>query len=304
MHRSPPTPPWLFYTLFAAGVYNILWGAYVVLLPEFSFVVLGAVPPKYPELWQCIGMIVGVYGLGYIVAAADPYRHWPIILVGFLGKVFGPIGFAKALMDGTFPLSFGINIIFNDLIWWFPFGYSLLQTYRWHSQNLVAVKNDAFAMGYRLANGDTFGDRKGRHLVVALRHHGCTFTKEALSDLSQALDSASDQTPTINLLHMDASGEFSSFAEKYMASHPWNEISDPDQNLYRAFGFGRAKMTQAFGFKEWVRGMEGFFKGYRVGPLRGDGFQLAGLVLIDDGNVIKAFHTKRASDKLPFQEFL
>ena len=58
--------------------------------------VVGMEPPNYPELWQCIGMIVGVYGIGYLAAAADPLGHWPITLVGFLGKMFGPIGFAGA----------------------------------------------------------------------------------------------------------------------------------------------------------------------------------------------------------------
>ncbi|NBV87581.1 MAG: hypothetical protein EBS01_15230 [Verrucomicrobia bacterium] len=42
-------------------------------------------------------------------------------LVGLLGKVFGPIGFAGALLSGRFPPAFGWNIITNDLVWWIPF---------------------------------------------------------------------------------------------------------------------------------------------------------------------------------------
>ena len=66
-------------------------------------------------------MIVGVYGIGYLIAASDPIRHWPIVLVGFLGKVLGPIGFAEALWSERLPLAFGFNIVTNDLIWWVPF---------------------------------------------------------------------------------------------------------------------------------------------------------------------------------------
>ena len=44
-----------------------------------------------------MGMIVGVYGIGYLIAARDPRTHWPIVLVGLLGKVFGPIGFVALL---------------------------------------------------------------------------------------------------------------------------------------------------------------------------------------------------------------
>ncbi len=27
---------------------------------------------EHPEIWQCVGMIVGVYGIGYLIAAVDP----------------------------------------------------------------------------------------------------------------------------------------------------------------------------------------------------------------------------------------
>lgn len=123
-----------------AGVYNVLWGGLVVLFPLALFRALGldTSPMGAPgnvtvPLWQCIGMIVGVYGVGYWIAAGDPYRHWPIILVGLLGKIFGPIGFVDAvLIRGIFPLSFGWTILTNDLIWWAPFGLILLGAWRHH----------------------------------------------------------------------------------------------------------------------------------------------------------------------------
>lgn len=84
-------------------------------------------------VWQCVGMIVGVYGVGYWVAAKDCYRHWPIVLVGLLGKLFGPIGFVDAvLVRGILPASFGYTIITNDLIWWIPFTLMLVGARRAH----------------------------------------------------------------------------------------------------------------------------------------------------------------------------
>ena len=95
-----------FYIMFLAGIYNILWGAWVIIFPELSFSLHGMEIPKYIELWQCIGLIVAVYGIGYIAASSDPLKYWPIVLVGFLGKLLGPIGFIQALVNDTFPLSF------------------------------------------------------------------------------------------------------------------------------------------------------------------------------------------------------
>ena len=83
----------------------------------------GGMPaPNLPSLWQCIGMIVGVYGIGYAIAARDPIRHWPIVLVGLLGKILGPIGFLGALVSGRVPIEAGLIIVTNDLIWWPGFG--------------------------------------------------------------------------------------------------------------------------------------------------------------------------------------
>jgi flavin reductase (DIM6/NTAB) family NADH-FMN oxidoreductase RutF len=116
--------------LLIAGLYNILWGSWVIFFPLHVFQLTGARLPQYPEIWQCVGMIVAVYGLGYAIAAYSPIRHWPIVLVGLLGKVFGPIGFVWSIYNDVFPLSFGINIIFNDLIWWIPFALILKEAYK------------------------------------------------------------------------------------------------------------------------------------------------------------------------------
>jgi small multidrug resistance pump len=117
-------------TLKLAAIYNILWGSIVILFPHLFFDLAGMERTNYPEIWQCVGMIVGVYGVGYWLAAQDSVKHYPIVLVGFLGKILGPIGFAQALITGRFPFAFGIIILFNDLIWWVPFYKLLKQKYR------------------------------------------------------------------------------------------------------------------------------------------------------------------------------
>jgi small multidrug resistance pump len=103
-----------------------------VLLPRAWFELAGMPVPSMLSLWQCIGMIVGVYGVGYWCAAAAPLRHWPIVLVGLLGKVFGPIGFVDAALRGELPWGAGWLIVGNDLIWWLPFALLLHAAWRFH----------------------------------------------------------------------------------------------------------------------------------------------------------------------------
>ncbi len=124
----------MFYVLWIAGIYNIVWGSSVIFFPNLFFELVDMPLPTYPMIWQCVGMIVGVYGVGYIAAAYAPLTHWPIVLVGFLGKVFGPIGFAYYLAQGAFPVLFGAIIITNDLIWWIPFGLILWEAWKVRQQ--------------------------------------------------------------------------------------------------------------------------------------------------------------------------
>ena len=140
MPSSAPavTPRWMSHWLVAAGIYNLLWGGLTVLLPSWLFTLTGMEQPRYPFIWQCVGMIVGVYGIGYLAAARDPVRHWPIVLVGFLGKIFGPLGYVMGVLKGEVPAAFGVTLPTNDFIWWVPFALILLHA-RAHHQALYSA---------------------------------------------------------------------------------------------------------------------------------------------------------------------
>lgn len=115
------------WVLRAAAIYNVLWGGFVVLFPNVIFQWMGMPLPNYPEIWQAVGTIIGVYGIGYWIAARDP--HWPIVLVGFLGKLLGPIGFVTS----TLPWRFGWINGTNDFIWWIPFAMILWKARAYHA---------------------------------------------------------------------------------------------------------------------------------------------------------------------------
>jgi small multidrug resistance pump len=136
------TPHWMTWTLLAAAAYNVAWGTFVAVFPLDLFRWLGMAPPNYPEIWQCVGMIVGVYGVGYAAAARDPVRHWPIVLVGLLGKLLGPLGFLAAALHGRLPWSFGWINMLNDLIWWIPFTLILV-----HAARVERRRGDSEASG-------------------------------------------------------------------------------------------------------------------------------------------------------------
>ena len=132
--RSTKAPRWMRIVLGLAGLYNLTWGALVILFPFWTFEAGGLKQPgqelQPPEVWQCLGMVVGVYGIGYLLAARDPFRHWPIVLVGLLGKVLGPLGAVNAALHDRLPWTTAWTNLLNDLVWWVPFGLILYRAYR------------------------------------------------------------------------------------------------------------------------------------------------------------------------------
>ena len=297
--------------LWAAAIYNLIWGGWVVLRPADCFVMSGIAPPTYPGIWQCVGMIVGVYGIGYAIAAGDPMRHWPIVLVGWLGKTFGPIGMLFNVMQpadtpGRLPTSWLWLNVTNDLIWWLPFAAIL-----WHAARHHAGTDDGDDPTIESANrsvrdqhGRTLHDLSagGRVLVVMLRHSGCTFCREALSDLSKLRTSV----PGLRLALVHLGTENASTAA-YFDGYDLGDVprfADPNAVLYRAYGLPRGGVRALFGPAVWWRGFKAFVRGHGVGKMDGDGFRLGGTFLIADGRILHAHRNSNAADQADYQSII
>jgi hypothetical protein len=164
-----------------AGVYNLAWGFWLLAAPYASYRYCGLDTPTSPlvnvPVWQCLGMVIGVYGIGYLIASTNPLRHWPIVLVGLLGKVFGPIGFIANVLAGTIPLTGFATIACNDIIWWIPFGLILGRVWRDYFHD--AGEPPAESVETALARATTSAGKTLKEmshvspvLLVFLRHFG------------------------------------------------------------------------------------------------------------------------------------
>ena len=109
----------------AAGSYNIVWGLYSVWDPQWLFRYSGLPLQNHPQIFACLGMVVGLYGLIYLEVARVPERGWLMAAVGLVGKLLGPIGLAGLIYSGTWPKSTIVLCLTNDLIWWLPFALYL-----------------------------------------------------------------------------------------------------------------------------------------------------------------------------------
>jgi len=105
----------------AAALYNILWGLYAAVDPQWLFRFAGMPQLNQPALFSCLGMVIGVYGLLYAEVARRPEHGFALAAVGLLGKVLGPIGLALLILQGEWPRATLVLCLTNDFIWWVPF---------------------------------------------------------------------------------------------------------------------------------------------------------------------------------------
>ncbi|MGH9931639.1 MAG: hypothetical protein ACREA9_20740 [Pyrinomonadaceae bacterium] len=80
------------FVFLAAGIYNIAWGLYSVWDPQWLFRYSGLPLQNHPQIFACLAMVVGLYGIIYFEVAPVPERGWLLAAVGLTGKVLGPSG--------------------------------------------------------------------------------------------------------------------------------------------------------------------------------------------------------------------
>jgi hypothetical protein len=105
----------------AAGAYNIAWGVYSILDPQWLFRFARMPPANDPAVFACLAMVIGLYGVLYLDVARRPDQGWLVVAVGLTGKVLGPIGMIWLITSGRWPLRAIVLCVTNDFIWWIPF---------------------------------------------------------------------------------------------------------------------------------------------------------------------------------------
>jgi hypothetical protein len=119
-----------------AGAYNIAWGIYSSIDPQWLFRFVRMPLSNTPEIFACLAMVVGLYGLVYWEVARVPERGFVLAAVGLLGKILGPIGLGVLLLSRAWPARATVLCLTNDLIWWIPFAIYLRDAWPYFRREL------------------------------------------------------------------------------------------------------------------------------------------------------------------------
>lgn len=293
------TKQWMRNTLLLAGAYHILFAIWTNAWPFHGFDMLGIPRPKYPMLWQILGLISGFLGFALLIASTAPIRQWLIVLLGFVKSVVATFIVSLAVYSGKLPAGSLLFLPLDDLAWLVPFGAILWATLRAHTGIPVSRSQpysiDEAAEVYSLSNGETLAEASAKRplVLVFLRHFGCTFTRQILRGLQDLEQQAKKQNASLVLIHMLQSGEEIDYLGQN-SNIP--RIADPRCELYRSFGLGKGGLFELFGPQVWWRGMISVFKGCGVGHLAGDGLQMPGAFIFHDGKIVSSQPARTAAD--------
>ncbi len=302
--------PWMQYLLIFAGLYNIVWGSIAVFNPNYFLEHLHISFPNAPWISKAIGAMEFLFGVAYLIASRKPFKHWLIIFIGFSVKFFATATYFYYMYAGVFPEHLTSMILANDLIWLLPFGVILYQAFDHHQST---AELEAYDMNPRkLKSLEKIYTNTGISLqehtdqwptmLVFLRHFGCPFCKETLSELAKNRAHIEKEGTKIILVHLVDEYKAEEITKQYhLEDLP--RIADPDKKIYKAFGLTRGKLSQLFGINVLIRGaMHTILNLNPPGPFIGDGFQMPGIFVIHKGMVVQTFKHTTLADRPDYIE--
>jgi len=168
--------------------------------------------------------------------------------------------------------------------------------------NNETIKESISAM--HTNKGESIADISQEHpvMLIFLRHFGCTFCREALSEIALLRKEIEQNGTRVVFIHMADVATANRYFNRYNLEGAVH-ISDPECQYYADFGLVKGTMTQLMGLRVWMRGFDaGVIGGHGIGKLMGDSFQMPGIFLIQNGIIMDQYIHKLSSDKPDYQK--
>ncbi len=141
-------------------------------------------------------------------------------------------------------------------------------------------------------------------LLVFLRHFGCIFCRQALTDISKRKPEIDSRRIELIFVHMASNSVADQYFEEY-GLKGIKHVSSPNCRVYRDFGLMKGTFGQLFGFKTWIRGYEAKKDGISGSLTQiGDSLQMPGIFILDKGTVIDSYIHKVASDRPDYDKLI
>ena len=122
--------PWMRFLLIFAGFSNLMIGASMCTLYHEGYKLLGISKPELVLPVQVMGILVALFGVGYLLVAQNPLENRHILTLGFLSKAICSGLSLAYVAGGALPLAFLPALFFADIVYLLPFYIIMRRIYR------------------------------------------------------------------------------------------------------------------------------------------------------------------------------
>ena len=122
MNNAPsPLTRGMHFVLKFAGWYNIAAGLAMIVFYHEGYKSLGIAKPELTLPIQLVGLLVALFGVGYLMVDRKPLENRAVLRLGFWSKLLGPALALGYITSGILPGSMLAVLFFADLIYLVPF---------------------------------------------------------------------------------------------------------------------------------------------------------------------------------------
>jgi hypothetical protein len=136
-------------------------------------------------------------------------------------------------------------------------------------------------------------------LLVFLRHFGCSFCRQTLSDVGSLRPELEARGVRPVFVHLGTPERAKPYFEYYGLADV-ERISDPDAVIYQHPLFALARthpLSHLFNARVWVAWLKGALFAYGIGTIREDAHQMPGLFYLKGPLVVRRYRYRTIADE-------
>ena len=136
-------------------------------------------------------------------------------------------------------------------------------------------------------------------LLIFLRHFGCSFCRQAISDVADLRDELDRRRVRPVFVHLGTPERAKPFFDYYKIGDV-ERISDPEAKIYQLPEFQLSKMHPALNLllpKVWVGWLKGAIFRHGIGKIEEDGHQMPGIFFLKGSQIVRQFRYRTIADE-------
>jgi thiol-disulfide isomerase/thioredoxin len=136
-------------------------------------------------------------------------------------------------------------------------------------------------------------------LLVFLRHFGCSFCRQAISDVAELKGELDKRGVRPVFVHLGTPERAKPFFDYYGIGDV-ERVSDPEAAVYRLPVFALPRMHPAltlFQSSVWVGWLKGALFKHGIGAIKEDGHQMQGIFFFKGSKIVRQFRYKTIADE-------